>query len=170
MNAGKTLKSVIATCPILALPISAIAGRGHVRPKKQKQVNLDQPATRNSAVEKNTRNWAQFDFNGDRQISATEIQGYLDGQIALNEFNSAQLPVGLAGLEIPAPKTLSSTDLGMHYAHGPGKDNSSAKVVVPGVTYTEVMPTEVSNNPNVNKRAMLLEVKEAMLETDGKAK
>ena len=150
--------------------MSAIAGGGHIWAKKQEQVNLDQTMTSNSAVEKYTRNWVQFDFNGDRQISAAEIQDYLDGKIALNGFDSAQLPVGLAGLEDTAPKALSSTDMGMHYAHGPGKDNPSAKVFIPGETYTEVMPKKVSNNPNVNKRAMLLEVKKAMLETDGKAR
>lgn len=139
MKAGKTLKSVIATCAIFALPMSAIAGGGHIWAKKQEQVNLDQTMTPNSAVEKYTRNWVQFDFNGDRQISATEIQDYLDGKIALNGFDSAQLPVGL---EDTASKALSSTDMGMHYAHGPGKDNADS----PDAATQDVMARQRGQN------------------------
>jgi hypothetical protein len=170
MKAGKTMKSVIATCAIFALPLSAFAGGGHIWAKKQQQVNLEQNLTPDSAVEKNTRYWARYDFNGDGQISATEMQHYLNDKFGLNGFDSAELPVGLAGLaDDKESKPLSSADLGMYYSHGAGKDNPSTKVFIPGVAYTEITPKEASNNKNINKRAMALEIQEAMLEKEGNA-
>jgi hypothetical protein len=170
MKAGKTMKSVFATCAILALPLSAFAGGGHIWAKKQQHVNLEQNMTLNSAVEKNIRYWARYDFNSDGRISATEMQHYLNDKFGLNGFDTAELPVGLAGLaDDKGSKPLSSADLGMHYAHGPGKDNPSTKVFIPGVAYTEVMPKEASNNKNFNKRAMVLEIQEAMLEKEDNA-
>jgi hypothetical protein len=170
MKAGKTMKSVIATCAIFALPLSAFAGGGHVWVQKQQQANLEQTPAPDSAIEKNTRGWAQYDINSDGHLSATEMQNYLNDRFGLNGFDSTELPVGLAGLaDDKGSNPLSSTELGMHYAHGSGKENPSSKVFIPGVAYTEVMPKEASNNKNFNKRAMVLEIQEAMLEKDGNA-
>ncbi|MEQ1880304.1 MAG: hypothetical protein ABL878_04960 [Burkholderiales bacterium] len=171
MNARTTLKTVLVACAVFSLPMSAMAGAGHIWSKKQIQAagEPSESLAPNSAVEEITRNWAQIDFDRNNQISATEIQDYLNGKTAVNNFDTTQLPTGLTGLDDQGPQTLSSTDVGMHYAHGEGKDNPSAKVYIPGASYTEVIAKEKSNNKDFNKRAMVLEVQEAMLEKEDKA-
>ena len=168
MSTRTTLKTLVAGFAILALPMSVMAGAGHIWSAQEKN-KQERSMSPNSAVEQNTRNWAQLDFDGDKRISATEIQEYLSGKAAATGFDHSELPVGLSGLGDQGPRTLSSTELGMHFAHGPGKDDASGKVFIPGATYTEVVPKETSNNKDFNKRAMVLEVQEAMLEKEDKA-
>ncbi|MBM3396095.1 MAG: hypothetical protein FJY37_16015 [Betaproteobacteria bacterium] len=58
-------------------------------------------------------------------------------------------------------RVLSSTDLGMYYSRGPGKDSTSNRISIPGTVYTLEEPTEKSQS--FNKRAMIMELKEDLI-------
>ncbi|MFN0317714.1 MAG: hypothetical protein ACKVQA_22035 [Burkholderiales bacterium] len=155
------VKSIIGVIALSSLSLSVVAGGSQA----WKQTQEAQP---NSALEQNVRDWAAIDVDKDNLISPAEMTAFLKGHTA-NKAISGHEQASEAG-SVSGDRTLSSTELGMHFTHGPGKDSQSTKVLVPGTTYTVESPVESSNHQSFNKREMAKELQEASLEQEAKPK
>jgi hypothetical protein len=147
------VKSIIGVVALSSLSLGAVAGGGQAC----KQAVEAKPG---SALEQNVRNWAAIDADKDNLISPAEMTAFLKGHTA-NQAISGQEQASEAG-SVNGGRTLSSTELGMYFSHGPGKDSKSTKVFVPDASYTA--HEEGSNHQAFNKREMMKEIQEAFLE------
>jgi hypothetical protein len=157
------LKRIVGFLALSSAPLSALAGGGQAWTQYDKSLL-------NSAVEQTVRNWAAIDVDADNLISPQEMGAYLQGQSANSGTSSHQPERVSVADSVRGGRTLSSAELGMYFSHGPGKDSKSTKIFVPGTTYIVESPVESSNHQSFNKREMIKEVHEAMIEQEAKPK
>lgn len=148
MNTKLNITKVVGICLISGLPIAAIAGGGQAW-TQQTMGSQHAPHT--------VRDWAAIDLDRDNLITPQEMSSYLES------VRAGKVPAQAESTSERIFSPLSSTDLGMHFSHGTGKDNPSLRIYLNEPNAQSEPGKEGSQNLGMNKKEQVLEIKEAAI-------
>jgi hypothetical protein len=154
------VRRMIGIGALVSLPLSAAAGTGQSETQKQ-------DLSPNSAIEQNARNWAVLDLGKYGLTPPSGQAAYLqDSNTQVGTSRHSEL-LGLAGLE-QGDRFRAAVERGQHLIYGPENSSKAMKIFAHEINVQG--PTEASKHQSFNKREMLIEIQEAMIEQNGKAR